>query len=134
MTLSQVRKTGPPPDDQDAARAAIERAFAEHGTQSEDGRSLPFVEKGEDLGPTVRAAAERRPDLATEGSRPTTSVDEVIFVDATHAAVWFSISMGSVTPLRNHRGDAVAVDGEWKMARSTFCGLMAMAGVQCPPE
>jgi hypothetical protein len=131
--FSQVRKTGPPPDDQDAARTAIERAFAQHGTQSDDGRSLPFVEGGDNLGPTVRAAAERHPGVY-EGSTVTISIDQVSFVDETHAAVWFSVSVDNVSRLRNHRGDAVVVDGEWKMARSTFCGLMAMAGVQCPPE
>jgi hypothetical protein len=133
MHYSEVKMTGPPPDDQDAARAAIERAFAEHGTQSEDGRSLPFVEGGHNLGPTVRAAAERHPGVS-EGSTVTISIDQVSFVDATHAAVWFSVSVDNVSRLRNHRGDAVVVDGEWKMARSTFCGLMAMAGVQCPPD
>ena len=31
------------------------------------------------------------------------------------------------------RRDAVLVDGQWKMARSTFCDLMRLAGVECPP-
>ena len=36
--------------------------------------------------------------------------------------------------LGRRRGDAVIEDGIWKMARSTFCQLMGMEGVQCPPE
>ncbi len=60
-------------------------------------------------------------------------VDEITFVDATHAAVWFSVSVDGASVLPNRRGDAVIVDGAWKMARSTFCGLVGLAGVPCPP-
>ncbi len=31
-------------------------------------------------------------------------------------------------------GDAVVVNGVWKMARSTFCDLMALVGLPCQPE
>ena len=62
------------------------------------------------------------------------SVDETHFYDTERAAVWFSIAMGERRLLRRHRGEASLVDREWKMARPTFCQLMSMAGVSCPPE
>jgi hypothetical protein len=62
------------------------------------------------------------------------SVDEVVFIDTQRAAVWFSISIDGRRLLSHHRGDAIEVDGTWKMTRSTFCHLMAMGGISCPPE
>jgi Clp amino terminal domain, pathogenicity island component/ClpX C4-type zinc finger len=131
--VRQVAVTGPPPDDADAARVAITAAFASSGTESEDGRSVPTVEGGETLGPTLTAAKERRRDVAPETAEVVFMVDEISFIDATHAAVWFSISVNGASILPNSRGDAVIVDGEWKMSRSTFCELMGLAGVPCPP-
>jgi len=129
--VRQVAVTGLPPGDADAARVAITAAFAGSGTESEDGRSVPTVEGGETLGPTLTAAKERRRDIAS--GEVVFLVDEISFLDATHAAVWFSISVNGASMLPNRRGDAVIVDGEWKMSRSTFCELMGLAGVPCPP-
>ncbi len=129
--IRHVAATGPPPEDADAARAAITTAFAASGTESEDGRSVPTVEGGEILGPTLRAARER---LRSPGTAEVVyMVDEISFIDATHAAVWFSIAVDGASVLPNRRGDAIIVDGTWKMARSTFCELVGLAGVPCPP-
>jgi hypothetical protein len=68
-----------------------------------------------------------------EASDVVVVVDEVRFIDADHAAVWFSISIDGLPVLRHHRGDALVIAGEWKMARTTFCQIMAMGGVPCPP-
>jgi len=72
--------------------------------------------------------------MVGDGSTLSIRADEIHFYDTTRAAVWFSIALGDRTLLRRHRGEAVLVDGEWKMARTTFCQLMGMAGVVCPPE
>jgi hypothetical protein len=63
-----------------------------------------------------------------------TVVEEVQFIDAEHAAVWFSICIGGHPMVQHHRGDAVFIGGKWKMARSTFCRIMSMGGVPCPPD
>ncbi len=127
-----VAPTGPPPGDVDAARAEIETAFAEIGTTGDDGRSVPFVERGETLGPVVALAKERDRHLVPERSDNT--VDDVVFIDAGHAAVWFTIVVEGRVLVAGHRGDAVLVDGTWKVARATFRDLMGMAGVACPPD
>jgi Clp amino terminal domain, pathogenicity island component/ClpX C4-type zinc finger len=129
MIPQLVVPAGPPPTDEAAARKQIELAFSTHGTLSDDGRALPMVQGGENLGPTRNAAAERRPDVQPVEIR----VDRIEFVDAEHAAVWFSISGNGRPLLVRHRGDAVHIDGTWKMARSTFCELMRMGGIECPP-
>ncbi|HMH57920.1 MAG TPA: hypothetical protein VK537_01940, partial [Galbitalea sp.] len=48
------------PDDPDAARAEIAAAFAGLAPLSDDGRSVPTVERGDDLGPFLVVARERR--------------------------------------------------------------------------
>jgi hypothetical protein len=133
---SEVIPTGPPPADIDTAQAEIQAAFAAHGTTSKDGASIPSVERGEDLGPVVAMAKAkaRSRGIADEGSDVAVTVDEVQFIDAEHAAAWFSISINGRSMVRHHRGDAVLVDGKWKMARSTFCHIMSMGGVPCPPD
>ncbi len=131
---SEVIPTGPPPDDQDRARAEIATAFANHGTASADGASAPHVERGEDLGPTLAMVKERNRAIAPEDAEVVISVPEIVFIDAEHAAVWFSVSINGRTALPRRRGDAVVVDDMWKMARSTFCQIMSMGGVPCPPD
>jgi hypothetical protein len=125
---------GPEPDDADAARAQIRAAFAASNTASDDGQSVATVEKGENLGPTLAAANEQGRGVVPEGKKATLTVDEIEFYDIQRAAVWFSISIDQRRLLSRHRGEAVLVAGQWKMARSTFCQLMALAGISCPPE
>ncbi len=129
---SNVVTPGEPPADTERARAEIGAAFANHGSLSEDGKSALEVEKGANLGWAVTAARENRPAFVE--AEVVVSVDEIIFVDPEHAAVWYSIFVNGSPVLTRRRGDAVLVDSEWKMARSTFCQIMAMAGVTCPPE
>jgi hypothetical protein len=130
---SNVVVPGEPPTDTDKARAEIGAAFAKHGSLSEDGNAALGVEKGADLGWAVTAAKANAPPAFLTAEIVVT-VDEIIFVDPEHAAVWFSIFVNGSPVLSRHRGDAVLVESEWMMARLTFCQIMAMAGVTCPPE
>ena len=125
--------TGIEPEGADEVRAEIRAAFAASTTTSDDGQALPYVEKGDNLGPSLAAATERGRSVVPEGQVATTSADEIHFYDPQRAAVWFSIATDDRTLLSRHRGEAVLVDGEWKMARATFCEIMALAGVVCPP-
>jgi len=131
FTLNLVPATGPPPADEESARIDIEDAFARLADVSDDGSAVPSVEGGELLGPCLRAARERhaaqRPDDQTH------TLEEIVFVDDEHAAVWFTILRDGRPLLSRYRGDAVLVDGTWKVARTTFCELMRLAGVECPP-
>jgi hypothetical protein len=91
----------------------------------------PTVDGGDGFGPVLAAAKERQRHNVQRTADVT--VDEVVFIDAEHAAVWFSISADGRLLRNRHRGDALVVDGAWTMARSTFCSLMSTAGVPCPP-
>jgi hypothetical protein len=126
--------TGFEPEGAEASRAEIKRAFLASRVLSDDGRSVPAVEHGDDLGPTLNLANDRHGGIVADGSSVRISADEIRFSDRERAVVWFSIWTGDRRLLERQRGEAVHVDGEWKMARSTFCRLMRMAGVACPPE
>ena len=122
--------TGRVPDDEDAARTEITVAFGHVFVLSDDRRTVPSVEGGELLGPClkeahVRHAALRRKDDAV-------AVGRIQFIDERHAAVSFTVSLEGVSP-EPRTGDALVAGSTWRVARSTFCALMSLAGVQCPP-
>ena len=125
---------GQEPDDPGRARSDIRAAYIASRVPSDDGQSVPSVEKGHDLGPVLISANERARGIVGDGSDVTISADEIYFYDPERAAVLFSISMGERLLLGGQRGEAVLVDGVWKMARSTFAQLMTLGGVACPPE
>jgi Clp amino terminal domain, pathogenicity island component/ClpX C4-type zinc finger len=122
--------TGRVPDDEDGARAEITLAFGHVLVLSEDRRTVPSVEGGELLGPCLKEAHVRHAALRHQDH--TVTVERIQFVDETHAAVSFTVALEGVSP-EPRTGDALVVDATWKVARSTFCALMSLAGVQCPP-
>ena len=132
IDVSSVAVQGPPPDDEDGARREIASAYSDISVASDDGESVPSVERGGGLGPTLRAARERGPSQTSYQAG--IDVVHVAFVDHEHAAVWFTVTIDGNPALSNRRGEAVVVDGAWKVARATFCDLMKLAGVDCPPE
>jgi Clp amino terminal domain, pathogenicity island component/ClpX C4-type zinc finger len=129
---SDIVAPGEQPIDPDLAEAEIVAIFTDYGALSADGRSAIRIEKGDNLGWAVAAARENRPAYLDQ--EIIFAVDEIIFVEPEHAAVWYSIFVNGGQVLNRHRADALVVDGVWKMARSTFCEIMAMAGVGCPPD
>ena len=123
---------GEQPDDPDSARAEITAVFVNYGEVSEDGRAALGIEGGGDLGWALKAVrANRQQYLDAE---IIFTVDEIVFVDPEHAAVWYSISVNGSQVLGRHRGDAVVVEGEWNMSRETFRDLLAQGGITLPPE
>lgn len=123
---------GGQPADPNGARADIETVFTDYSALSEDGESAIRIENGAGLGWAVAAARANRTTYLD--AEIVFTVDDIVFTDPEHAAVWFSIVVNGDRVLTRHRGDAVAVDGEWKMALSTFTQMMAMAGVALPPD
>ena len=123
---------GEQPADPDSARREITAVFTNYGEVSEDGRAAIGIENGGDLGWALTAVrANRQQYLDAE---ILFTVDETIFVDPEHAAVWYSISVNGSSVLNRHRGDAVLVDGEWNIARETFRDLLGQGGITLPPE
>jgi hypothetical protein len=126
--VPEPQPMGAPPDDQDAARSAIERAFA--GLLQVEGDEVVNVEGGTALGRSMRELQARVGSAAADAVH---QVERITFVDASSAAVVFSVWSGPAPIVLGARGDAVLRDGRWLVARATFCGLLARVGVRCPP-
>jgi hypothetical protein len=123
---------GEPPTDEDAARASVSALFTTAygpGLTLEERAAL--VQDGERLLEVMRLAAEQNPQFR---DRITATVEEVRFIDTTHAAARFTLESEG-TQLISGIGRAVLVDGQWLVARRTYCGLQQAGGVWCPePE
>ncbi|KJE19767.1 hypothetical protein FF36_05966 [Frankia torreyi] len=121
---------GTPPADVAAAAAEVRAAFT---TAFTGGRGietvLAAVDDGAALRSTLATVRERHP-------QPTASarvlVGEPVFTDPAHASLPFEVVLSSAPAYGTLLGEAVLVDGRWKVARSSYCTAMSWAGVSCP--
>jgi hypothetical protein len=136
---TRIEQTGPPPEDEVAARGAITQAFAEMIEIDEDSGTIPSVEDSEGLA-AYREQATELARVRFGGQVPEVSVafvvDSVRFLNDHEAVVTYTAQItGSLTiTLANRPGRAIVVDGAWKVARETFCAWARVGGVQCPPR
>jgi hypothetical protein len=61
-------------------------------------------------------------------------VDSVQIVDATHAAVRYTILFDGKPNFANEPGEAIKIDRVWKVSRDTVCNLLTNGGITCPPR
>jgi hypothetical protein len=104
-------------------------------TLDEETGSIPAVEGGEHLGACLAEASKRAPASPGTANTSTFTVDRLRFLNDHEAMVSYTLTVtgGFNATLAGRPGRAVLVDGQWKVARQTFCELMATAGVTCPP-
>jgi hypothetical protein len=122
--------TGRAPVDEEAARGEIALAFTRALSLSDDRRTVPSVEGGAELASYLKEAQERHAALRHPDG--TIVIDEIEFIDEEQAVVVFTLTLEGVSS-EARRGQVLAIDGHWKVARSTFGELMGIAGVNCPP-
>jgi hypothetical protein len=117
--------------DRDAAEAAVEEAFETvFGGQAPVEERCRVIEKGDNLAAAFEQARQRRPGVGPLD----VSVDSVRFVNEDEAEVQFTLWLGGFGQSGMPRqGHAVKVGDAWKVARDTWCGLVLMVGVECPP-
>ncbi len=58
-------------------------------------------------------------------------VTQVVFTSPTEATALFDILLGSQVDFANRVGQAIAVNGTWKVTRSTICSDLARASAPC---
>ncbi|WP_433632044.1 hypothetical protein [Nocardia sp. CA-120079] len=73
------------------------------------------------------------PVLAAQASSPmaagsTATVSNVKLDDSTHASVTYTVLINGNPALPNQAGKAISVDGKWKVAAATYCGLLKLQG------
>ena len=120
---------GDPPANEAVARYAITVLFATaYGPGLTTEQRSQHIEDGDVLLPVMKVATAKNPQYR---DRLSAVAHEVHFIDATHAAVRFSLVLDG-NPLISGIGRAVLVDGHWLVARTTYCGLTQLSGVWCP--
>jgi hypothetical protein len=123
---------GPPPDDEDAARQAIEYAFTDPMEVGNDG-ALVNVEDGVALKQYADQVTAR---VGAWIAERTNVVELIKFIDATRAAVYTRVQLRDGTPppaIVHQEGWALLVDGRWKVSRETIRDRWANVGVRIPP-
>lgn len=73
------------------------------------------------------------PTLAQQANSPmaagsTATVSTVKLDDTTHATVTYTILINGNPAMPNQPGKAISVDGQWKVAAATYCGLLKLQG------
>jgi Clp amino terminal domain, pathogenicity island component/ClpX C4-type zinc finger len=120
------RVFGDPPPTPDAV-GGIERAVRAVFEGDED-ECRRYLEDGDRLAPLRAEAASRVPAASTTTAR----LDRVRFRGSAAADIRFTLRLsGGPGPVVD--GEVIVVDGQWQLSRDTFCQVMAMAGVTCPP-
>ena len=112
-----------------AVTAVYEAAYSAGGDAD---KALLYVEDGGSE--EIRAAQQASGARSTHyRGRVTGQVKEVKFLNDHEAAVRFDLLLdGNQRLITGQIGRAVLVDGEWKVARSAYCELLAGGGgVRC---
>lgn len=111
---------------EEGVRAAYVRVFDRGSAKETRLRSLDDV-RG--LDEPMAYVAERFPRAV---ATTTVTVTDVVFTSATEAAVHFRLDYEGGSSLGNRLGEAVSVEGIWKVRRDTYCEVLAGAGTRCP--
>jgi hypothetical protein len=127
--LLRIRPTSARVDER--AEAAVEQAFETvFSSQPSIDERCRSIELGDNLGPTMEAAGQRY----APGQALDMSVDYVRFLSEDEAEVQFTLWLRQFgSSGMRQTGHAVRVGDEWKVSRETWCGLVSMIGIQCPP-
>jgi ClpX C4-type zinc finger len=126
--LLRIRPTPGAVADRDASEAAVEWAFETvFGPESSVEERCRAIAGGENLAPAMH-------ELHGRYQPADVSVEYVRFLTDDEAEVHFTLFVSQFGPsgLRQ-TGHAVRVGDAWKVSRDTWCGLVRMAGVECPP-
>jgi hypothetical protein len=124
--------TGPPPTDETSARAAVVATYENaYGARGNADAALQLIQDGdtEAVRTAQQTAAERNQQYR---DRITAVVREVRFLNDREAAVRFDLKVDGTEPLlTGYIGRAVLVGDTWKVARSSYCELLAVGGTDC---
>jgi hypothetical protein len=124
---STLPSPGPQPQDVASAEAAVRTAFTTVYGDGPNDQKLVLLQGG--AAPAVvaagNAAAARYPQISA-GSTP--MVLQVVFTDATDAAVLYEIDYHGQPTVGPKVGHAILDAGTWKVTRSTYCGDIDNAG------
>ncbi|MFE3292296.1 hypothetical protein [Rhodococcus sp. NPDC059234] len=106
------------------ARAAVTDAFvAFFSGDTAAAEKITLVQNGQAFADTVNAQAD---SPIAKGA--TATVSTVDLDSPGHATVTYTVLLDGKPVLPDQTGEAVEVDGTWKVAQSTFCALLTLEG------
>lgn len=110
------------------ATAEIERTFVTFFAGSTPAATkIGLVQNGQRFAPIIQAQA------TSELARSTTAtVGRVTLTSPTTATVIYTVLLGGKPALPNQPGQAILVNGGWKVAAASFCQLLALEGQKVP--
>ncbi len=92
------------------------------------GSVADILEDGERLASLRSEVRERYPQVV----ETSVSLERVRFTSDEEAEIRFTIALGGVGG-PSVDGRAILIEGGWRVARETFCQVMQLAGIPCPP-
>lgn len=95
-------------------------------------RRLALVQEGPQVAAFVEAQAKTSFGAAAAGS--TAAVSSVTITSPSHATVDYEVLLLGTPLLKNQVGTAVYLDGTWKVAIASFCGLAYLEYPKTSPE
>ena len=121
---------GPPPEDPEAATEAIEEAYriVWDGSLTQAER-VARVERGWETAKAGSEVTRQYPEAVASMRIEVISVD---YVNATFARVEFELGYENAPALGPQRGEAVFVDGLWKVSFDTRCRVIRQTLIPCP--
>jgi hypothetical protein len=120
------------PEDQLAAEEIVELFVTWLASGERIEETAAMIEGGEELleaGTLAEAQATAFEPVANYSG----VVESVRLTGEDRARVRYSI-LSQGHPVLTTDGEAVEVDGVWKVARATYCAAIAMGPTTCPPE
>ncbi len=123
-TVADEPEPGDSGPEVDEITAAYEIVFSSE-TSYED--KAPLLDDPEGLEDTVTKYQETGASMGGVGLVATS-----VTVDGDSASVTYDLLFGGTPTYPDLQGDAVLIDGTWKITRTMFCAIMSSARVGCP--
>ncbi len=123
--------TGAPPADQAGAQRAIEAAYHRVFEAAANANAAPDIEGGQALSDAERKQLQQGYGDIT--GKLKVRVNDFRFLSPTEAALSFDLLLNGQPITATTVGRAILVNGQWKVARATFCDIVGRGGIQCIP-
>ncbi|WP_298344942.1 hypothetical protein [Ferrimicrobium sp.] len=88
---------------------------------------IRLLQNGSAFSPVIKAQASSSIAKGTSAK-----VSNVTLVSPVAATVTYTIYLGGQPALKDQHGEAVKVDGTWKVGDASFCNLISLEGAKVP--
>lgn len=123
----------PSPGEQPADPAAAEAAVRDVAARVFDGKPDLGNEFDDITGLQDAVDKVQSGQYADAASKGSIDINGIVFTSPTEAWIRYDLRTGNGT-FPSHFGQAVLIDGVWKLTRQTLCQELGLAGVQCIPS